>query len=475
MDFDEYLHALPAQAWIESGEPVLPSGEAYRRGLPYTFLVKLSVQTFGLSEFSVRLPSLIGGVLLLILAAWIAYRWYGLTAAVITLLIFSVDPFAIQMSRVSRMYSVFHLAYLAIAYLLFFLFEEARNKRQVFLALAAIAGLSLFSVKLHQLTVEVFVGVGIYLVILSAVTRKAKYLIPTVLGILATAAALTLKTETFAGLWDSVNSAPNYARMFRYDTLYYVREFWQVNPWLVIVAVPSLIWALCKDWKTGLFLGLAALVPFALHSFVFDWKEVRYALHMLPPLLILVGGALADGGKLLIGSLRSAVRPGQPVSHAAAFVSLMLAAPMVWTGLTQPRLEGMDGEVAQWKEAFAAVGPRIDEKDVLLTSVPFTTTFYLDREPDYILLNTLIANSGRVVERQPDGWFYDWYSGRPMADDAEKMRQVLNQHPSGWVIIDNMRYRYDNCVPAPVRTLIEERMTEVEAPDESIRIFRWGG
>lgn len=101
---DEKTMALPAIHLLQHGTPEMPSGFIYPRAVPQLYLIAGSVLAFGPSEWALRLPSALCGVLLIILT-WIVGRRFleprwnlALTAAVALL------PAFIEDAQTARMY-----------------------------------------------------------------------------------------------------------------------------------------------------------------------------------------------------------------------------------------------------------------------------------------------------------------------------------------------------------------------------------
>jgi hypothetical protein len=101
---DEKTMALPAMHLLEHGTPEMPSGFIYPRAVAQLYLMAGSVRAFGPSEWALRLPSAICGVLLIVLT-WVAGRRFleprwnlALTAAVALL------PAFIEDAQTARMY-----------------------------------------------------------------------------------------------------------------------------------------------------------------------------------------------------------------------------------------------------------------------------------------------------------------------------------------------------------------------------------
>jgi len=147
---DEETMAMATMHILKDGRPLLPSGMFYPRGLTELYLMALSVQLFGQSEWALRLPSALCGVLLIALTYLVGRRflrpqWNLALAATIALL-----PQAIEYSQTARMY-IFMLA--AVAGCMACLFEWERTGRLRWLV-GAVAALTV-GIELHTLAVTV--------------------------------------------------------------------------------------------------------------------------------------------------------------------------------------------------------------------------------------------------------------------------------------------------------------------------------
>jgi hypothetical protein len=147
---DEETMAMATMHILKDGWPILPSGMFYPRGLTELYLMALSVLVFGESEWALRLPSALCGVLVIALTYLVGRRflrphWNLALAATVALL-----PQAIEYSQTARMY-IFLLA--AVAGCMACLFEWERSGRLRWL-FGAVVTLTI-GIELHTLAVTV--------------------------------------------------------------------------------------------------------------------------------------------------------------------------------------------------------------------------------------------------------------------------------------------------------------------------------
>ncbi len=145
---DEASMALATQHIVRHGTPVLPSGMFYPRGILQLYLMAASIKAFGTSEWALRFPSVLCGVLLIVLAylsgrRFLTSPWNLAFTAAVALL-----PTFIEDAQTARMY-VFLVT--SVAAYTTLVFEWERTGRGGFLV-AAVAVL-LLGVTVHQLAV----------------------------------------------------------------------------------------------------------------------------------------------------------------------------------------------------------------------------------------------------------------------------------------------------------------------------------
>jgi hypothetical protein len=145
---DEKTMALPVMNLVEHGSPLMPSGMFYPRAVAQLYLMAASVLAFGQSEWALRLPSALCGVLLIMLTWKLGSRFLtplwnlALVAAVAFL------PSFIEDAQTARMY-VFLVTCVAGYMALVFAWE--RSGRVGYLV-AAVATL-LVGVQFHTLAI----------------------------------------------------------------------------------------------------------------------------------------------------------------------------------------------------------------------------------------------------------------------------------------------------------------------------------
>ncbi len=135
---DEETMALAVQGIRDNGIPLLPSGNLYPRALTQLYLMAASVAIFGESEWAMRLPSALGGVLSTVLAFFLGRRFLSPVYNVAFVAVIALTPALIEVSQTARMYIFYIAAVMAFA-LAIFRWEATGSWRSALGALAIMA------------------------------------------------------------------------------------------------------------------------------------------------------------------------------------------------------------------------------------------------------------------------------------------------------------------------------------------------
>jgi dolichyl-phosphate-mannose-protein mannosyltransferase len=145
---DEKTMALPMEHVLEHGTPVFPSGMFYARAIGQVYMMAGSVATFGNTEWAMRLPSALCGVLLILIAYYAGRRFLtptwnlGFVAAIALLPDFIID------AQTARMY-VFLVT--SVAGFLALLFAWEKTDRTSYLVGATLV--LLIGIQFHTLAI----------------------------------------------------------------------------------------------------------------------------------------------------------------------------------------------------------------------------------------------------------------------------------------------------------------------------------
>lgn len=145
---DEETMALAVRHILIDGRPILPSGMFYPRGMTQLYMMAASVSVFGETEWALRLPSVLCGLALIVVAydagrRFLRPEWSLALAAVAAFL-----PQLIVDSQTARMY-IFLVMYITCSMACLWRWE--RTNRDLWLAAAA--GFLILGLDMHALAV----------------------------------------------------------------------------------------------------------------------------------------------------------------------------------------------------------------------------------------------------------------------------------------------------------------------------------
>ncbi|MBI2410368.1 MAG: phospholipid carrier-dependent glycosyltransferase [Candidatus Kerfeldbacteria bacterium] len=185
---DEFFHLETAKGYVETGRYVQwnfltqQPQEVYTRAWPYTWQVAQSAKFFGFSEWSLRLPALVWGMLFLILVPFVAYSWTRRASVAFTAtLIAAFDPSLIWSSSYTRMYSMFWTLSLFTVWCFWKAVHEKEisvksqhsAQRWVWLFVSGVAACA--SAFIHEAGLLLFAGMGVTIVVLWLREPKNRY------------------------------------------------------------------------------------------------------------------------------------------------------------------------------------------------------------------------------------------------------------------------------------------------------------
>jgi 4-amino-4-deoxy-L-arabinose transferase-like glycosyltransferase len=108
---DEGFQALAVRGILIHGVPKVDSGLIYARSIPFLYTQALAAKLFGLSEFSLRFPSVLFGVAAIVAAYVLAVTLFSRKVGLLTATIMTFSVWEIEMSRYGRFYTAFQFMY----------------------------------------------------------------------------------------------------------------------------------------------------------------------------------------------------------------------------------------------------------------------------------------------------------------------------------------------------------------------------
>jgi len=518
---DELDFVYAAKSEIETGEPYLNSGYTYPRSKLFTWSIIASFKRFGISEFSSRLPSAIFGIMSVWLVYVVGKGLFNPRVGWLSALFLALSPFAIGWSRTCRMYALFQLLFLAGAYLLYKGFEsevvqstasrDALGISKGFIArlktwqqpgqlnfwfLLAGAVVMYLSFTTHELAGLFALSFFLYLLVIGLAMLAAKGMAPSakylatfsvmaILSLLAFATLSPLQDKVKEGLeflpkWAEVAGAQNKLRLLDFI---FSEELVPLNGFFVIGAAQAFL----NAQKAGVYLLSLLAAPMALFTFVFAFQKSSYIFHVYPVIVLLAAYALDrliqhESASALNSSMSAWLGKIRLQKIQSAIPALLFLAWMPFTfwfrlAMSTPRqADGLyNGAVyhAEWRQAAEHVRQRLQNDDVVISTLPQTVQYYLGRaEYNLNWPNADLAKKKNIVSK--DGRLIDYYSGADVIDDLPELERIMAAYAQGWLIVDTYRFGESVYVPREIRQFVEQKLTrEFETRRKTMIVFSW--
>ena len=486
---DEYLHVFAASGWLDAGRPVLPSGEVYDRAWVYTLMVRESFRMFGVSEWAARLPSLLAGVLTILLTFRIGRRWFSPASALVAAALVAWSPFALVPTSYCRMYSWVQLLFLAAAYAGWRALESPR--RAWAWGAAACATVAVLY-HLQPIAATAIPAVVVYAVGITAAAvaqGRVQALWRSRDGLVCLAAAVagiglvTIGRSQLAWVWHEARFLPPWAVEGMADDLGFYKDLWQrTYPVLWRLWPAAVVWLLLQRGRLGWWLACWFAVPLLIHSVLFAAKQERFIYHLLPIFALTVSPLAVELvtriGRWFMGVVQeaaSALRAPAWRRAAVAAGSLALLPALYlfaspWASQTVRMAAGrlrlpVEYLDVPWRAALTTLTAQMAPGDILITTEPLAAAHYRAQPADYVINNHLLPTDGVTASDQsPAAWPHDWYSGQPLVSRVEELDQVMKRSPRGWVVADRARFFSPLVVPVELREAIIARTGEVPLP-----------
>jgi hypothetical protein len=224
---------------------------------------------------------------------------------------------------------------------------------------------------------------------------------------------------------------------------------------------------------------------FLVHSFT-PAKNFRYMAYALPFLFAVWGMALGEiGGRLRRFTADQILKFTAPLRQPRlrslsrqglwAVLALFLVAGNTAFIRTATLLADItippDTPPADWRAARAALGPRLAQADIVLTTSELEALYFLDRY-DVVVSRSRLDELGQLAGADEFG--RDFRTGRPVVASADAVARIIACYPSGLVVSPTARWRVPIQLSPEVAELIERSATEVPMPPHSHMIaYEW--
>ena len=523
---DEILHMHVAAQLAEGKAPELPSGQYYTRSLLFSSLVSVAGTLGGFNEFVLRVPSVMLGILLVVLVYWLTARWFSAPAGVVAAFMATFSPIEVAHSREVRMYALFQCLYLLV---LFFFYEgmntavRSRSSNITMrrfqelcamvhirpLFLLASLGVFFLALETQHLILPGLSGVVVYIFAMGSIgwliTRVSrvdcvKYSVISGLIIISCVSSVLMVPEVLDKIVQAVTKVPPWNKEIAQNWNYYRHILIDEYPIVFGTLAVSMAYCIAKKPGISLFVCLAFAVPFIIHSIVFQQKTYRYILYILPLMYMVAGFSIAEILKSLwiFGLNLNAEHYISPKIYRIILVGFLcmiiggVVVNMPWFMRTlkdyardfaNPHVT--DVQHHKWKNAMKYISERAASEDVIICSYPLLCRYYGVTQPLYFMNDAYIATNMAINRRNVQGELVDYTMGVIVLKTVEDFLRVIANHESGWVVTYRWRNDYfwtrpdrspslGGTLPKPVLDYLLQHYQLEAIPDAPyMAVWRW--
>ncbi len=444
---DEATSVLAAKGLLTNGIPVLPSGEIYSRDPLSTYLIAISMNILGETEFAARLPSAIFGTLVIPLVYLIGKIVSGKNVGLIAAFSTTFSFFEIAWSRQARMYSLYQF-FFVLGISVYLLLKTVRFKYEIIylaLLLGAVFGVYFSHETWMILPTVIALDFLLTFRVKNIIVVVLRYLIITITLIL-TILIMVYQRPILPGWIYNIFTGQNVNKIvfWNYPGAF-LKETYNVLWWLAILG--SCI-NLLKNW------GKAAivLISFWCTLFIFSYFGnvvtqgigsgwwPRYIYFIIPLFLILsADGIYMIVSNIVVDFVKKAktlkdpfrdrfIRGHFPILNILIIGISILLVTTPAVGDIGFRLNDLS-EIAEpqsdFRGAAQLVKTYMQEQDIVITNRTPQVFYYLGKV-DYS------GNDSFIKDR--DGELIDFYTGASIIKSEEQLKEIVNNNPRGWVL-----------------------------------------
>ena len=112
--------------------------------------------------------------------------------------------------------------------------------------------------------------------------------------------------------------------------------------------------------------------------------------------------------------------------------------------------------------------------EIIITSLPLLAKYYGPERPIYHLNNNLANLILSHDLRDNEGRLLEYTAGAPVVMDVEMLRKLVEEHPSGWFVIERLRFLHDTPIPPEMRVFIKRHFQLQDVPSvNDMMVWRW--
>ncbi len=502
---DEVLHVFAARSLLETGEPILPSGDRYDRALPFTRLVAAAMGTWGESEAVARIPSAVAGVLTIPAVYLLGSLLFGRVVGLLAAFLLCFSPDAVAMSRFTRMYTTVQLLGVLAATGLYVGLNGWRRGlwgRATVRAVSIVSALGCLALaaRLHSVAYLLLAPIGAYVAVMAGILRvkdgpgalfRSVYGWALLAGIEVGLLMVVAAPQWFLARWTEATSALSWVGEDEWTLKAYHYLLTDTYGYLWFLAPGATAAALVTAFRPALVVGLLFWLPLVILSGLVATQTPRYLFAFLPYLFLLIATGAQELVQLLwqclLARLEGAFRSTRHIRalavgiFASAFVlvpaSPWLTAAVKDRGRTFGEFPGVTYDL--WREASAYIGGSRAPNDAIIANVDHLALYYVGRVDGRLLTRNERPDpyeKGKGAERTARGWrFISGRSGAPAFSAVQDLAAAVARADRGWLVLERWRLgRIPSTFAPGVEAFIEACLERRSTPaDMSLAVFSW--
>jgi hypothetical protein len=480
---DEAISSNAAVAFLKTGTPIFPSGILYDRGILNTFFIAFSFKIVGVNEFAARLPSVLFGTLTIALAYFMGSRWGNRRIGIIAAFLVTFSVWELAWSRQARMYQQLQFFYLLSLYV-FYEFTVNLNLKWLLLLAVSTVG----TILSHEFGYALIVVFAVYLLFKTSkeLYNQKKLRISYIFGIVLVFATL-LGFAYYRGIISSVISTDtNY-----YDTYIYLLK--KDMGIFLFLAVPGGTVLVNRDWKKGLLLIAALVIPMYIIFFHVLLLGTRYLYFVIPIMFILIAYFLDFVTEVIISFLPATKTFLERYSYirrmtehqipsisflrnisvkyiANIIVTLLLISAMyfspAFTFTPKEKYDlGVNAPQSDFKKAYSYVKGNMQPDDVIISAWTPPSQFYLGKSDYWLAFNVVGTGTDSFIISNSS---LEVYTNATVIKDVNTLTNVT-KYGRGWIVMDNIAWYKLN---PEIRGYIENN-TDKKLQDTTIGVYMW--
>jgi len=425
---DEAITANAAISFLENGVPEFQSGFEYWRSFSHTLLVAVSGSIIGITDLSLRIPSILTGSLTVYLTYLIGKEFFDRDIGLIASALLAFSAWQIAWSTQVRMYALFQFLYLVSVFLIYLTVESKSKKHMLALLITLF-----LAIRTHVTGQILPIIAVIYWLYRNRNLNIYKKLGPVFLTVSALAALEFFSIESFLHVIGRFTFNPE-------NIYYYYTLVFNKIPLLSLLGLAGSLIALKKNFQAGFLTALAVFPALYIYIIHVDKISLRYIYFSAPFFTLWSGLAVKYISEKISGFLKSKTNLRirlNLICISSVFLVLLLGSGFNFDyPANEYRIENDEKAVYSYIEEHGSL------KDILITQWTPPATYYY-RAPDYSLYTDTESegyNSSRYrQEYEFEG--RELYSGAEFIDTNQKLVKVINKNKRGWIVLRADSYR----------------------------------